>query len=404
MKKMLFLLLFFPIIAIAQPAIQWKHISTATGDLQKPWTSTEQTSAMILDVDKDGKNDFVVSCRKEAPVLVWYRRTTNGWQRYVLENELKTIEAGGAFFDIDGDGDNDLVYGQDWQGPEVWWWENPFPNYDSTKPWIMHTIKTTGAHQHHDQVFADFINAGKPQLAFWNQGNNTLNLATIPQNPRSATEWPTKVIFSGNAGSNQSWYPEGIAAADVDGDGHPDLLAGNLWFKYKGDTIFKPIHVARIGGRIAAGKFKEGKTMQIVTAPGDGIGPVCWYECSGNPEDSSSWKEHRLLDKDLIHGHSLVVADIDGDGNLDIFVAEMAKWTEKNIKPDNPDATAYIFYGDGKGNFKTTIFSKGIEFHEAKVGDLDGDGDMDILDKPYNWETPRIDIFLQNGTAKQKRK
>jgi sugar phosphate isomerase/epimerase len=160
------------------------------------------------------------------------------------------------------------------------------------------------------------------------------------------------------------------------------------------------VHVARIGGRVAVGKFKPGKTSQIVTAPGDGIGPVCWYECKGNPEDSSMWIEHKLIDKDLIHGHTLAVADIDGDGNLDIYAAEMAKWSDKANADDNPDAKAYIFYGNGKGNFKTTVFKKGMGFHESKVGDLDGDGDMDILAKPYTWQAPRIDAFLQNGTGK----
>jgi sugar phosphate isomerase/epimerase len=385
----------------AQKPPTWQHLSSAKGDLPKPWTSTEQTSAMIVDIDKDGKSDFVVSCRKAAPVLVWYRRTNRGWQRYTLEKELKTIEAGGVFYDVDNDGDLDLIYGQDWQGPEMWWWENPYPNYDTAVAWKRHIIKTTGAHQHHDQAIGDFLQMGQPQLAFWNQGNNTLNLATIPEKPLTAGDWPIKTIFSGEAGSKQSWYPEGAISADVDGDGYDDLLAGNSWFKYKGNGVFKAIHVARIGGRIAAGKLKPGKTLQIVTAPGDGIGPVCWYECTGDPEDSSAWIEHKLLDKDLIHGHSLAIADIDGDGNLDIWVAEMAKWTESKTEPDNPNATAYIFYGDGKGGFTATIFQKGMGFHEAKIGDLDNDGDMDILDKPYNWQTPRIDVFLQNGTGKQ---
>jgi sugar phosphate isomerase/epimerase len=97
----------------------------------------------------------------------------------------------------------------------------------------------------------------------------------------------------------------------------------------------------------------------------------------------------------MIHGHSLQVADIDGDGNLDIFAAEMAKWTESQIMPDNPNATAWIFYGDGQGHFRKTVFSTGIGFHEARVADLNGDGKMDILDKPYNWEVPRVDVWLQ---------
>jgi hypothetical protein len=142
-----------------------------------------------------------------------------------------------------------------------------------------------------------------------------------------------------------------------------------------------------------------------VVSPGDGQGPVIWYECVGNPEDSAAWKGHDLAGRTLIHGHSLQVADINGDGNLDIFVAEMAKWTESKKEPDNPNAQAFIFYGDGKGNFRKTIFLTGFGFHEARVADLDGDGKMDILSKPYNWKTPRIDIWLQkgSGTTEQKK-
>jgi hypothetical protein len=91
-----------------------------------------------------------------------------------------------------------------------------------------------------------------------------------------------------------------------------------------------------------------------------------------------------LLERAMIHGQSLQVADIDGDGHLDIFAAEMAKWTEARKDPDNPNATAWILFGDGKGNFRQTVFSTGVDFHEAQVADLNGDGLPDILDKPYN--------------------
>lgn len=394
-----FVVLISPFFAIAQQPLRWQHLSSTAGQLPVPWKSTQQTSALIADIDGDGVNDFVLGCREIAPVLVWYRRTKKGWQRYVIEKEYKTIEAGGACADIDGDGDLDLVFGQDYQGPELWWWENPYPHYDTAVGWRRHLIKSSGATQHHDQVLGDFMQTGKVQLAFWNQGNKTLNLATIPDHPRETDQWPSRVIFSGEAGSSHSWYAEGIYSADVDGDGHTDLLAGNLWFKYLGDGKFLPVHVARIGGRIVAGHFLPGRILQIVTAPGDGTGPLCLYTCHGNPMDSSAWVEHRLLDRDLVHGHTLAVADIDGDGNLDIFVAEMAKWIEQNPQPDNPNAEAFILYGDGLGHFKVTVFQKGMGFHEGKVGDLDGDGDMDILDKPYNWETPRVDVFLQNGTG-----
>jgi hypothetical protein len=340
----------------------------------------------------------VISFRKVAPALVWYRRTAAGWDRVVIEPEFLTVEAGGAAFDIDGDGDLDLVFGGDFQSDEVWWWENPAPKFDPGVPWKRHLIKKGGAKQHHDQAFGDFLGNGQTQLAFWNQKAKKLFLAEIPANPRQAGSWPLTEIFSGAAGEDKNRsefkYAEGTAAVDVDGDGKVDLLAGNLWFKHRGGKKFDAIQIGTIGGRIAAGKFKPGKYPQVVIAPGDGIGPLRLYECTGNPEKSSDWSGRDLAGRDLVHGHTLQIADIDGDGNLDIFAAEMAQWKAGNV-PDNPDATAWIFYGDGQGNFRKTVFTTGIGWHEGRVADLDGDGRMDILDKPYTWKAPRIDVWLQ---------
>ena len=386
-------------VLFAQDAAQWKHLSSSTGQLPVPGKSHQQTGAVIYDFDKDGVNDFILSFREQPPALVWYRRSRKGWDRYVIDSSYQTVEAGGAVYDIDHDGDPDLVMGADYQGNQVWWWENPYPDYDPHVSWKRHIIKNSGGHQHHDQAWGDFLQNGSAQLGFWNQEVKTLFLATIPEDPKSSP-WPYKAIFNGSAGESGSWYAEGAAAGDVDGDGYTDLLAGNYWFKYQGNGQFKAVRFADAGGRLAVGKFKPGKTLQIVVSPGDGVGYLTWYECNGDPTDAASWQGHRLIDTPLIHCHSLSVADINGDGNLDIFAAEMGKWTEKNKQPDNPNAQAFIFYGDGKGHFRQTVFSTGIGYHEAKVADLDGDGDMDILDKPYNWETPRVDVWLQNGTGK----
>lgn len=380
--------------------LEWMHLSSATGDLPVPGTSTEQTGALVADLDKDGTNDFVLSFRKVAPALAWYRRTATGWDRIVIEPAFLTVEAGGTAYDIDGDGDTDVVFGGDWQSNEVWWWENPYPKFDPSVPWKRRTIKKGGATQHHDQAFGDFLGTGKPQLAFWNQGAKKIFLAEIPAHPREVENWPLTEIFTGEAGEagrTAFKYPEGMSVYDVDTDGKPDLLAGNLWFKHRGNKTFTAIQIAPSGGLIFAGKFKSGKLPQIVIAPGDGSGPVRLYECSGNPEKTQDWVGRNLLERDVIHGHSLQVADIDGDGNLDIFVAEMAKWSAPDRPVDNPNATAWLLFGDGKGNFRTEVFATGIGFHEARVADLDGDGRLDILDKPYTWQAPRVDVWLRKG-------
>ncbi|MBM3210717.1 hypothetical protein FJZ33_00740 [Candidatus Poribacteria bacterium] len=92
--------------------------------------------------------------------------------------------------------------------------------------------------------------------------------------------------------------------------------------------------------RAAAGQLRKGGRPEIVFCPGDAIGRLKWYEWTGE-----SWIGHDLLDENIVHGHSLRIEDINADGNLDIFCAEMhTPGAKENCK-------ARIFYGDGQGNF-----------------------------------------------------
>src|SRR5579862_3954407 len=377
--------------------LRWLHLSSTNGDLPAPGESQQQTGTIVADLDKSGVNGFVLSFRQKAPALVWYRPNKYGgaaaggkWDRYVIEKEFLTVEAGGAVLDIDGDGYPDIVFGADWQGGDVWWWRNPGGNYDPAVSWERHTIKKSGAHQHHDQAFGDFKGTGKPQLAFWNQGAKKLLIADIPADPRRADEWPMAEVFGGNAATQSGAYAEGVAAFDVDGDGKVDILAGNFWFKHVEGNTFKPIKFADFGGRVAAARLiKDSKYPQIVVNSGDGIGPLKWYECTGDPQDPKAWVGHLLVEK-VTHGHTLQIADIDGDGNLDIFAAEMAKWHEKQPQSDLPTAKAWIFFGDGLGGFREAEFAAGMGFREAKMGDRNGDGVLHVLDEPYNGQAPRV--------------
>ncbi|MDH7570512.1 MAG: FG-GAP and VCBS repeat-containing protein [Armatimonadota bacterium] len=363
----------------------WRHLSTSKGDLPVPVPGTEQTACVLADLDKDGAADIVVAERTTAPSLAWLRRTPRGWQRYVIDDTRLYIEAGGAAADVDGDGDTDLVFGGDSRSNQVWWWENPFPRFSPDRPWIRRVIKGSGAAKHHHQVFADVTGDGRPELFFWNQRARQLCMATIPADPRSGP-WPVAPIYQWSAGAEH----EGLVAADVDADGQTDLVGGGAWYRREPNGQFSA-HVVDESKRFAsaaAGQLKAGGWLEVVFVPGDADGPLTWYEWDGR-----AWRGHVLLEK-VVHGHSLQVADLNGDGYPDIFVAEMAKWGPTVA---NPNARAWVFYGDGRGAFREQVISRGIAHHESKVGDVDGDGDLDIVGKPYNWETPRIDVWLNEG-------
>jgi len=76
--------------------------------------------------------------------MVWFKRTYEGWDKYLLDAGTEFIEAGGDFADIDGDGDFDIVQGGDWRTlKEVWWWENPAPDFDPEKPWNRYLVKNS---------------------------------------------------------------------------------------------------------------------------------------------------------------------------------------------------------------------------------------------------------------------
>jgi hypothetical protein len=301
----------------------------------------------------------------------------------VIDDTRKNPEAGGDFCDIDRDGDLDIILGQDFSGNAIWWWENSYPDF--SKPWTCRYVKNSGGRKHHDQTIADFDGDGQVELVSWNQQAKQLLLFEIPTAPKSTEPWPSTVVYSWSSGQEREGFPS--IPVDIDLDGKVDIVGGGRWFKHKGGTEYEEhvIDDQMAFTQCAAGQLVKGGRPEVVFSPGDMDGPAEWYEWTG-----SEWTAHVL--RAVIHGHTCEIRDVDGDGNPDIFIGEMGN-------PGAGDnAKTYIWYGDGQGHFKETVASQGQGIHEGKLADLDGDGDLDILMKPYSHNTPRIDILLNGGT------
>jgi hypothetical protein len=378
----------------------WRHLSSAMGQLPKPWLSDNQTGCMVGDIDGDGRVDIVFTGRRSANSAIWLRNTGkpndahHGWEQFLIDPGPLNLEAGGALFDVDGDGHLDMVTGGDDSTNQVWWWENPCPNFDPKAPWKRHLIKDSGKTQHHDLMFGDVLKEGRPQLVFWNQGARALFLARVPDRPRERTApWDIHLIYQADDPM------EGIAMADIDGDGVLEIVGGGRWFKHVSGMEFTA-HVIDDGqkfSRAGAGKLiKDAPGAQVVFDSGDGCGELNWYERSAD----GSWIAHNLLGEDVVHGHTLRIADIDGDGNLDIFCAEMGKWCGWTKTVDYPRAHIWVFYGDGRGKFEKLVIARGGDgTHEARLADLNGSGRLDIVGKPYMSGAPGIDIWINPGRS-----
>ena len=344
-------------------------------------------AAGAFDVDGDGKLDIVAGG-------LWYQAPD--WK----EHKVRDVAKVGTYYndfstwplDVNGDGKMDFItcsyFGQD-----VGWVENPG---DSNKTWTYHPIDKPGPIE--AAVFVDLNGDGKPDFL-----PNTVNRVVWYELEKSGADpkWKKRDLGTAAAG-------HGVGSGDMNGDGRIDLLTPKGWFEAPAlpgteEWIWHPAwNLGATGIQILARDVDGDGLVDVVWGMGHGRG-LFWLKQGKSADGKASWTKE-TIDPKLTSVHTLLWADLDGDGKANELLTGKRVYAHE-IEEGDTEASVIAWYDfdrhshawrrhvifegepaknapkeggkrDAMKDFPPGTAGTGLQM---TVIDIDKDGDLDIL-------------------------
>ena len=369
MKKIVPLLLFFPLVASASLRFEVQLLHKDNIE-----------ACAVGDLDKDGDLDIVAGEH-------WYSNPE--WKpikfRSILPFGKDYMQDNGEYlYDVNGDGWLDVFAGQ-FTLSSVLWFENPGKAGLLTKdPWVQHELMDTGF-KHNEMIFLrDMDGDDTPEYVAnsWNAKNPMLVWKFARKNGKPTM---TKSVIS------ESGNGHGQGFGDVNGDGHEDIVFMQGWYERPAKNPFgqpwkwhKDFTLPHASCPILLLDLNKDGRNDLVWGDGHNYG-LYWHEqLPPKPDGTTVWKHH-LIDKKISQLHALAWDDLNKDGQPEIITGKRY-YAHSGRDKGAEDEIVIASYqphldGDGKVSFKKEVLhtgqaGTGLYIHTA---DLNDDGWKDIV-------------------------
>lgn len=328
----------------------------------------------VADVNQDGKPDVLAG-------NLWYEAPD--WKPHEIAPLQKLDPATGwsdSFInfaaDINGDGWIDqIVIG--FPGKEAMWRENPGKG---SAYWKRHVIWRSACNE--SPAFANLLGAAKPVLVF---AFDNSQMAWFEPGQDPTAEFLCHIISQPKAPGTDR-FSHGLGVGDINGDGRPDMITTKGFWEAPPDRAmspwkFVPADLGPDCAQMYAYDVNGDGLVDVLSSSAHKIG-VWWYE-QRKGANGPEFIQH-VIDDSFSQSHSLMLADINGDGLPDLVTGKRfwAHGPTGDVRPGDP-AMLYWFelrHDRGKVEWiRHEIDSDSGVGTQFTVTDMNGDKLPDIV-------------------------